>query len=133
VHALADVIKLMFKEELRPRAADPIPSRWRQSFPPRQQFAAFAVALRCIEARCLACGNATVAAGGGRECRVLVIFAISSMSVYGIVLAAGAPTANTRCSAPTLVGADDQLRAVDGMSLASVLLPLTAVACRHRE
>jgi NADH-quinone oxidoreductase subunit H len=29
----ADVIKLMFKEELRPKAADWSCSRWRQSFP----------------------------------------------------------------------------------------------------
>src|SRR5712675_1441634 len=56
---LADVIKLMFKEELRPRAADPILFALAPIISATAAFAAFAV----------------------------VTFAIASMGVYGIVLA----------------------------------------------
>src|SRR5262245_49424191 len=85
---LADVIKLMFKEELRPRAADP----WLFALAPiisaTAAFAAFSV---------VPFGQATTLFGlldqplplqvADVNVAILVIFAIASMSVYGIVLA----------------------------------------------
>src|SRR5439155_23461 len=85
---LADVIKLMFKEELRPRAADPLLFALAPMIAATAAFAAFAV---------VPFGAATTFFGLLKEpmrlqvadvnVAVLVIFAIASMSVYGIVLA----------------------------------------------
>jgi NADH-quinone oxidoreductase subunit H len=85
---LADVIKLMFKEELRPRAADPILFALAPIISATAAFAAFAV---------VPFGAETTFFGLLREplklqvadvnVAVLVIFAVASMGVYGIVLA----------------------------------------------
>jgi NADH-quinone oxidoreductase subunit H len=85
---LADIIKLMFKEELRPRAADPLLFALAPIISATAAFAAFAV---------VPFGASTTFFGLLREpmrlqvadvnVAILVIFAISSMSVYGIVLA----------------------------------------------
>src|ERR1700704_2585550 len=84
----ADVIKLMFKEELRPRDADPILFALAPIISATAAFAAFAV---------VPFGADTTFFGLLKEplrlqvadvnVAILVIFAISSMSVYGIVLA----------------------------------------------
>ncbi len=84
----ADVIKLMFKEELRPRAADPILFALAPIISATAAFAAFAV---------VPFGASTTLFGlldeplrlqvADVNVAVLVIFAIASMSVYGIVLA----------------------------------------------
>jgi len=84
----ADVLKLMFKEELRPAAAD----RWLFTLAPvisaTAAFAAFAVVPFGAETKLfglldqplrLQVADVNVA--------VLVVFSIASMSVYGIVLA----------------------------------------------
>src|SRR5262245_54316127 len=85
---LADVIKLMFKEELRPRAADPVLFVLAPMISATAAFAAFAVVPfgadttlfgLLSEPLRLQVADVNVA--------VLVIFAIASMSVYGIVLA----------------------------------------------
>ena len=83
----ADVIKLMFKEELRPRAADPILFALAPIVSATAAFAAFAV---------VPFGASTTVFGLLKEplklqvsdvnVAVLVIFAIASMGVYGIVL-----------------------------------------------
>jgi NADH-quinone oxidoreductase subunit H len=85
---LADVVKLMFKEELRPRAADPLLFTLAPIISATAAFAAFAV---------VPFGAETTLFGLLREplrlqvadvnVAILVIFAITSMSVYGIVLA----------------------------------------------
>src|SRR4029078_9054318 len=85
---LADVIKLMFKEELRPRAAHPLFSAPAPIISAPAAFAAFAV---------VPFGADTTLLGLLKEplrlqvadvnVAVLVIFAIGSMGVYGIVLA----------------------------------------------
>ncbi len=85
---LADVIKLMFKEELRPRAADPLLFALAPIISATAAFAAFAV---------VPFGAETTFLGLLREplrlqvadvnVAILVVFAISSMGVYGIVLA----------------------------------------------
>ena len=84
----ADVIKLMFKEELRPRAADALLFALAPIISATAAFAAFAV---------VPFGAETTIFGLLREplrlqvadvnVAVLVIFAIASMGVYGIVLA----------------------------------------------
>src|SRR6187402_1533086 len=85
---LADIIKLLFKEELRPKAADPLLFALAPIISAAAAFAAFAV---------VPFGAATTFFGlldrpmrlqvADVNVAVLVIFAISSMSVYGIVLA----------------------------------------------
>jgi NADH-quinone oxidoreductase subunit H len=85
---LADVIKLMFKEELRPRAADPLLFALAPIISATAAFAAFAV---------VPFGAETTFLGLLREplrlqvadvnVAILVVFAVSSMGVYGIVLA----------------------------------------------
>ena len=84
----ADVIKLMFKEELRPAAADTVLFALAPVISATAAFAAFAV---------VPFGAATTFFGlldeplplqvADVNVAVLVIFAITSMSVYGIVLA----------------------------------------------
>ncbi len=85
---LADIVKLMFKEELRPRAADPLLFALAPVISATSAFAAFAV---------VPFGAETTLFGLLREpmrlqvadvnVAVLVIFAVASMGVYGIVLA----------------------------------------------
>ncbi len=110
----ADVIKLMFKEELRPKAADALLFALAPVISATCAFAAFAVVPfgarttffgLLSEPMLLQVADVNVAA--------LVIFAIASMSVYGIVLAGW--SSNSKYSLhwrPPVVGADDQLRAV---------------------
>src|SRR5206468_9082474 len=85
---LADVIKLMFKEELRPRAADALLFALAPIISASCAFAAFAVVPFGAETTLggllpeglrLQVADVNVA--------ILVVFAIASMSVYGIVLA----------------------------------------------
>src|SRR3954469_5990473 len=85
---LADIVKLMFKEELRPKAADAFLFARAPIVAATCAFAAFAV---------VPFGAATTFFGLLSEpiklqvadvnVAILVIFAISSMGVYGIVLA----------------------------------------------
>src|SRR5881392_2338751 len=85
---LADVIKLMFKEELRPKAADAFLFALAPIISATCAFAAFAV---------VPFGASTTLFGllddplrlqvADVDVAVLVVFAIASMSVYGIVLA----------------------------------------------
>ena len=84
----ADVIKLMFKEELRPKAADAILFALAPMISAMCAFAAFAV---------VPFGGTTTLLGlipqgfplqvADVNVAILVVFAIASMSVYGIVLA----------------------------------------------
>src|SRR3954469_4257487 len=84
---VADVAQLMFKEELRPRAADPLLFALAPIISATAAFAAFAV---------VPFGAETTLFGLLKEplrlqvadvnVAILVIFAIASMSVYGIVL-----------------------------------------------
>jgi NADH-quinone oxidoreductase subunit H len=121
---LADVIKLMFKEELRPRAADP----WLFALAPiisaTAAFAAFAV---------VPFGGETTLLGLLKEplrlqvadvnVAILVIFAIASMGVYGIVLAGW--SSNSKYSLLGGLRSSAQMISYElsyGMSLAAVLL-----------
>jgi NADH-quinone oxidoreductase subunit H len=121
---LADVIKLMFKEELRPRAADPLLFALAPIISATAAFAAFAV---------VPFGASTTFFGLLREplslqvadvnVAVLVIFAIASMGVYGIVLAGW--SSNSKYSLLGGLRSSAQMISYElsyGLALASVLL-----------
>ena len=121
---LADVIKLMFKEELRPRAADPLLFTLAPILSATAAFAAFAV---------VPFGAETTFFGLLREplklqvadvnVAVLVIFAVASMGVYGIVLAGW--SSNSKYSLLGGLRASAQMISYElsyGLALASVLL-----------
>ena len=96
----ADVIKLLFKEELRPSAADALLFTIAPIISAGAAFAAFSV---------IPFGTETTLFGLLEQplplqvtdvnVAVLVIFAITSMGVYGIVLAGWSSNSNTRFSA----------------------------------
>jgi NADH-quinone oxidoreductase subunit H len=120
----ADVIKLMFKEELRPKAADPILFALAPIVSATAAFAAFAVVPFGAETTFfglldeplrLQVADVNVA--------VLVIFAIASMSVYGIVLAGW--SSNSKYSLLGGLRSSAQMISYElsyGLALASVLV-----------
>ena len=121
---LADVIKLMFKEELRPSAADAFLFTLAPIISATCAFAAFAVVpfggdttlLGLIpEGLRLQVADVNVA--------ILVVFAIASMSVYGIVLAGW--SSNSKYSLLGGLRSSAQMISYElsyGLALASVLL-----------
>jgi NADH-quinone oxidoreductase subunit H len=85
---IADVIKLMFKEELRPRAADPLLFALAPMIAATAAFAAFSVVPFGAETTFFGLLNEPMRLQvADVNVAILVIFAIASMSVYGIVLA----------------------------------------------
>ena len=121
---LADVIKLMFKEELRPRAADTVLFALAPIISTACAFSAFAVVPFGAETRLfgllseplkLQVANVNVA--------ILVVFAIASMSVYGIVLAGW--SSNSKYSLLGALRASAQMISYElsyGLALAAVLV-----------
>src|SRR5213076_1134480 len=120
----ADVIKLMFKEDLRPKAADALLFAIAPIISATCAFAAFAV---------VPFGAATTFFGLLKEpmllqvadvnVAVLVIFGIASMSVYGIVLAGW--SSNSKYSLLGGLRSSAQMISYElsyGMALASVLI-----------
>ena len=120
----ADVIKLMFKEDLRPRAADPLLFALAPIISATAAFAAFAV---------VPFGASTTFFGlldkpmllqvADVNVAVLVIFAIASMGVYGIVLAGW--SSNSKYSLLGGLRSSAQMISYElsyGMALAGVLL-----------
>ncbi|MES1255126.1 MAG: NADH-quinone oxidoreductase subunit NuoH [Acidobacteriota bacterium] len=121
---LADVVKLMFKEELRPKAADAFLFGLAPIISATCAFAAFAV---------VPFGASTTFFGlldeplrlqvADVNVAVLVIFAVASMSVYGIVLAGW--SSNSKYSLLGGLRASAQMISYElsyGLALASVLL-----------
>src|SRR5712692_1984236 len=121
---LADIIKLMFKEELRPRAADAFLFALAPIIAATCAFAAFAVVPFGAETTLfglldeplrLQVADVNVA--------ILVVFAVSSMSVYGIVLAGW--SSNSKYSLLGGLRASAQMISYElsyGLALASVLV-----------
>jgi NADH-quinone oxidoreductase subunit H len=120
----ADVIKLMFKEELRPRAADPLLFALAPIISATAAFSAFAV---------VPFGASTTLFGlldeplklqvSDVNVAVLVIFAIGSMGVYGIVLAGW--SSNSKYSLLGGLRSSAQMISYElsyGLALAGVLL-----------
>src|SRR5881227_3891844 len=121
---LADVVKLMFKEELQPRAADPLLFALAPIISATAAFAAFAV---------VPFGADTTFFGLLKEplrlqvadvnVAILVIFAIASMGVYGIVLAGW--SSNSKYSLLGGLRSSAQMISYElsyGMALAAVLV-----------
>jgi NADH-quinone oxidoreductase subunit H len=121
---LADIIKLMFKENLRPGAADPLLFALAPIIAATCAFAAFAV---------VPFGADTTLFGlvpGGLRLQVadvnvaiLVVFAVASMGVYGIVLAGW--SSNSKYSLLGGLRSSAQMISYElsyGLALASVLL-----------
>jgi len=121
---LADVIKLMFKEELRPRAADPLLFALAPIISATAAFAAFAVVPFGAETTLFGLLDTPLRLQvADVNVAVLVIFAIASMSVYGIVLAGW--SSNSKYSLLGGLRSSAQMISYElsyGMSLASVLL-----------
>jgi NADH-quinone oxidoreductase subunit H len=130
---LADIVKLIFKEELRPKAAD----KWLFYLAPvlsaTTAFAAFAV---------IPFGPPTTLFGllerpvplqvADLNVAVLVIFAITSMGIYGIVLAGWA--SNSKYSLLGGLRSSAQMVSYElayGMSLASVLVIANTLSLRE--
>ena len=85
---LADIVKLLFKEELRPKDADAILFTLAPVLSATAAFAAFAVVPFGAETTLLGLLDEPLRLQvADVNVAVLVVFAISSMSVYGIVLA----------------------------------------------
>src|SRR5579862_8899276 len=121
---LADVVKLMFKEELRPKAADAVLFALAPIISAACAFSAFAV---------VPFGAQTTLFGLLKQpmklqvadvnVAVLVIFAIASMSVYGIVLAGW--SSNSKYALLGGLRSSAQMISYElsyGLALASVLL-----------
>jgi NADH-quinone oxidoreductase subunit H len=121
---LADIIKLMFKEELRPSAADPLLFVLAPIISATAAFAAFAVVPFGAETTLfglldeplrLQVADVNVA--------ILVVFAVASMSVYGIVLAGWG--SNSKYSLLGGLRSSAQMISYElsyGLALASVLI-----------
>src|SRR5258708_23495587 len=130
---LADVIKLMFKEELRPKAADALLFALAPMISATCAFAAFAV---------VPFGGETTLFGlipeGLRlqvadvNVAILVVFAIASMSVYGIVLAGW--SSNSKYALLGGLRSSAQIISYElsyGMALARVLLICNSLSLTH--
>ena len=129
---IADVVKLLFKEELRPAAADPILFSLAPIISAVAAFAAFAVVpfggtttLLGLLTEPLPLHVADVNVG------VLVVFAITSMGVYGIVLAGW--SSNSKYSLLGGLRSSAQMISYElsyGMALAAVLLLAQSMSLR---
>src|SRR6266705_1696440 len=131
---IADVIKLMFKEELRPRAADAFLFALAPMIAATCAFAAFAVVPFGADTTLfgwipqglrLQVADVNVA--------ILVVFAIASMSVYGVVLAGW--SSNSKYSLLGGLRSSAQMISYElayGMALASDLLVATSAAAATR-
>ena len=85
---LADIVKLMFKEELRPKAADKLLFYAAPILSATAAFAAFSVVPWGADTTFFGLLDAPIhLAAADVNVGLLVIFAITSMGVYGIVLA----------------------------------------------
>lgn len=130
---IADVVKLLFKEELRPAAADPLLFGLAPIIAATAAFAAFAV---------VPFGGTTTLLGLLTEplplhvadvnVAVLVVFAITSMGVYGIVLAGW--SSNSKYSLLGGLRSSAQMISYElsyGMSLAAVLVLANSMSLRE--
>src|SRR3989454_2836115 len=121
---LADVVKLMFKEELRPRAADPVLFALAPIISATAAFAAFAVVPFGAETTFFGLLNEPLRLQvADVNVAILVIFAIASMGVYGIVLAGW--SSNSKYSLLGGLRASAQMISYElsyGLALASVLV-----------
>ena len=121
---IADVVKLMFKESLRPVAADKVIFILAPILSATAAFAAFAVVPFGAETTFFGLLEAPVKLQvADVNVAVLVVFAITSISVYGIVLAGW--SSNSKYSLLGALRSASQMISYElsyGMALASVLV-----------
>jgi len=121
---IADVVKLFFKEELRPRAADPFLFNLAPVIAVAAAFVAFAAVPFGAETTFFGLLDRPIALGvSDMNVAVLVIFGTASLGVYGIVLAGWA--SNSKYSLLGALRSSAQMISYElsyGMSLASVVL-----------
>ena len=120
----ADVIKLMFKEELRPGGADPILFALAPIVSATAAFAAFAVVPFGADTTLFGLLDDPIRLQvADVNVAILVVFAIASMSVYGIVLAGW--SSNSKYSLLGALRSASQMISYElsyGLSLAAVLV-----------
>src|SRR3954466_5310695 len=129
---IADVVKLMFKEELRPRAADPLLFALAPIISATAAFSAFAVVPFGASTTFFGLLDTPVKLGvADVNVAVLVVFAITSMGVYGIVLAGW--SSNSKYSLLGGLRSSAQMISYElsyGMALAAVILMANSMSLR---
>src|SRR5438874_6706616 len=121
---LADIVKLMFKEELRPRAADSVLFALAPVISATAAFTAFAVVPFGAETTFFGLLDRPIPLQvSDVNVAVLVVFAVTSMSVYGIVLAGW--SSNSKYALLGSLRSSAQMISYElsyGLALASVLV-----------
>jgi NADH-quinone oxidoreductase subunit H len=130
---LADIIKLMFKEELRPRAADSILFALAPVISATAAFTAFSVVPFGAETTFFGLLDRPIPLQvADVNVAVLVVFAVTSMGVYGIVLAGW--SSNSKYSLLGALRSAAQMISYElsyGMALASVLVLAGSLSLRE--
>jgi len=129
---LADIVKLMFKEELRPKAADSILFALAPVISAVAAFTAFSVVPFGTETTLFGLLDRPVPLQvADVNVAVLVVFAVTSMGVYGIVLAGW--SSNSKYSLLGALRSSAQMISYElsyGMALASVLVLAGSLSLR---
>jgi len=129
---LADIVKLMFKEELRPKAADSILFALAPVISAAAAFTAFSVVPFGTETTLFGLLDRPVPLQvADVNVAVLVVFAMTSMGVYGIVLAGW--SSNSKYSLLGALRSSAQMISYElsyGMALASVLVLAGSLSLR---
>ena len=130
---LADIVKLIFKEELRPKAADALLFTLAPAIATVAAFTAFATVPFGAETTFFGLLDQPVGLHvADVNVAVLVVFAVSSMGVYGIVLAGWA--SNSKYSLLGALRSSAQMISYElayGMALASVILLAGSLSLRE--
>jgi NADH-quinone oxidoreductase subunit H len=130
---IADVTKLMFKEQLRPAGADKILFVLAPIISAAAAFSAFAVVPFGAETTLFGLLEEPISLQvSDVNVAVLVVFAISSMSVYGIVLAGW--SSNSKYSLLGALRSASQMISYElpyGLALASVLVVANSLSLRE--
>jgi NADH-quinone oxidoreductase subunit H len=129
---LADVVKLMFKEELRPAAADPLLFALAPILSAAAAFAMFAVVPFGAETTLFGLLDEPMPLQvADVDVALLVVFAVASMGVYGIVLAGW--SSNSKYSLLGGLRSSAQMISYElsyALALASVLLMANSMSLR---
>src|SRR6185295_9729861 len=130
---LADIVKLMFKEELRPKAADRFLFALAPIISATAAFAAFAVVPFGADTTFFGLLDEPIhLAAADVNVGLLVIFAITSMGVYGIVLAGW--SSNSKYSLIGGLRASAQMISYElsyGLSFAAVIMLAGSLSLRE--
>src|ERR1700730_13546115 len=130
---LADIIKPMFKEEVRPKAADSIPFALSPVISATAAFTAFSVVPFGAETTFFGLLDRPIPLQvADVNVAVLVVFAVTSMGVYGIVLAGW--SSNSKYSLLGALRSSAQMISYElsyGMALASVLVLAGSLSLRE--